>query len=234
MRVAIATCVLALSIATAAQQSYFSKPSMASLVSSSDRPQPANAFTRPESSSDSTASDPDSLGIQLEGPRIVTAASFAFAAPPEFYSPRRDQGLAGPWDSALTGSVARFVAPGETTYVRLTGSFELFGQRRQAGEAANSGGHTMTLEWELAHVVDSKFGAVEFSAGGYQQKTVLFPSAPNGPISDVLLGYSGFTSGVETSIRLPDRNLSLTFRFGNETLGTTKGQIRALELSWTW
>jgi hypothetical protein len=228
--------VLALSLAAAAQQSYFSKRSVDSLVASGDRPQSANPFTRPESSSDSTTSEADSLGVQFEGPRIVSAASFAFVAPPEFYLPRRDQGLAGPWSSALTGSVARFVTPGETTYVRFTGDFELFGQRRLAEEAANSGGQTMTLEWELAHLVDSRLGALEFSAGAYRQRTILFPSAPNGPISDVLLGYSGFGSGFETSVRLPDRNLSLTLRFGNERLSSTtqSGRIKAFELSWTW
>ena len=233
----VAACLLMFSLGATAQQSYVLKHSMDSLIDSSNRPQPANPFTLPGSDDRGNASAADALGVQFEHARFITSATFAFDAPSEFYTPRRDGVLTGYWNSSLTGSLARSITPSETTYVRFTGDFERFGQRREPSEVVSAGGQTMTFEWELAHLVGSRLGALEFSAGPYRQRSISPPvTSGGGPISDVLLGYSGYESGWETAINLPERNLSLTFRCGNETLGSTRERkrLKLFELSWSW
>jgi hypothetical protein len=164
------------------------------------------------------------------------SAEYAFTAAPDFFCFDHNHSDLGPWNSSLTGTFAAYLNPDSTTAVRLSGDLESFGERRQAGMIGDPGAQTFTVQWEASRVLGSPVGAMEIAAGRYQQHLVSYPAFANGPLTDVLLGYSATSAGFHTTVTLPDRNIGLSFRYGSERLGSTanKGHTTLFEFSWTW
>lgn len=167
---------------------------------------------------------------------MSAAGAYAFAAAPVFYSPSLNASAPGDWDSVLSGAVAAHLNRSRTTDLRVSSDLEYYGQRRQTGSGGEPGGQSLTAEWQVAHLLPSRFGAMEFAAGGYQQRLVSFPAYANGPLTSVLLGYSASSVGFETTVTLPDKNIAFSFRYGTEHIGTNpdKARVAVFELSWTW
>ncbi len=196
-----------------------------------------NPFERPASSEDRTDSDsPDSLLLQSDGKFTSYSAEYAFTAPPDFFWFDHDHSDLVEWNSSLTSAFTAYLNPSSTTAMRMTGDLESYGQRRQAGMAGDPGARVFTMQWEASHVVDSPVGSLEIAAGRYRQHLVSYPAFTNGPLTDVLLGYSATSAGFQTTATLPDRNIALSFRYGSEHLGSiaNKAHTTLFEFSWTW
>jgi hypothetical protein len=176
--------------------------------------------------------------LRRDGKWTSALAHYAFDAAPGFYSSSRNQavGVGADWNSSLTGVFAAYANPKGTSYFRMTTDLELYGQKRDAGEPGPPGGKDITMEWEVAHLIPSRLGSVEFAAGIYRQQLLSYSAFPNTAVADPLPGYTVFGSGVETSVTLPDKNLTLTFRSGRQYLehGLDKAHVSMFELSWTW
>ncbi len=204
-------------------------------------PPAANPFQRPGSSAHGAAerAQPAEPGILRRDCKWTSVlAHYAFDAAPGFYSSSRNQPLGGSadWNSSLTGVFAAYAHTKGTSYLRMTTDLELYGQKRDAGEAGFPGGKDITMEWEVAHVIPSRLGSVEFAAGIYRQALFSYSAFPNTAIADPLPGDTVLGSGLETSFTLPDKNLTLSFRSGRQYLehGSDKALISTFELSWTW
>ncbi len=213
-------------------------PSLGSLAEAA-KPVVPNPFERPSSSRRKTTDDGDSSGsllLQLDRKWITAVAQYGFAAPPAFYSFGHNESGPSDWDSDVSGAVTTFVNRSFTTYVRMSSDFEVQGQKREAGAAGDPGAQTFTMEWELAHLVPSRLGPMEIATGRYQQQLVSYAAFANSPLASPFLGYSGSASGFETSVTLPDKNLTFTFRRGTERQNATAGKSHAtqVEFSWTW
>lgn len=214
--------------------------SSASAPSAILAPPAMNPFQRPGSDSkaadDGEPSDPTML--RIDGRRSSALFHYAFDAAPGFYSLSRNQlaGFGGDWGNSLTGVAAAYANPKASTYVRMTTDLELYGEKRDAGEAGSPGGRDVTMEWEIAHLAPSRLGSVEFAAGIYRQQLLSYPAFPNTAVTDPLPGYTVLGSGLETSLTLPDKNLTLSFRYGSQHLehGSDKAHLSTFELSWTW
>ena len=213
--------------------------SSAKALSDTSQPADLNPFDRPWSSQRKSADDAessDSLLIEMDRKWAITSAAYSFTATPDFYSPAHNALNSADWNSSLSGAFATYLNHGGTTSLRMTGDLEIYGQRRDAGMAGNAGAQDFTMEWEISHVVPSRFGSLEVAAGWYQQQLVSYPAFANGPLTDVLLGYSASSVGFETTVTVPDKNISLSFRYGTERVGSTPDKSRAalFEFSWTW
>ncbi|HUI85288.1 MAG TPA: hypothetical protein VL240_13750 [Candidatus Binatia bacterium] len=203
------------------------------------KPAAPNPFERPQSSTHRRTDDSDSgdsLVLRLDRKWTSASAQYVFAAPPGFYSASRNEPGGNDWDSLLSSGITAYLNPSNTTAVRMTSDLEFFGQKREAGAAGQPGGHAFTMEWQVAHLLPSRLGPVEVAAGAYRQQLVSYPAFPNGPLTDVLLGYSASTVGFETRVTLPDRNLTFSFRYGTEHVqpGRDKSHVALFELAWTW
>jgi hypothetical protein len=203
------------------------------------KPVSPNPFERPSSGKHKVGDDnegPDSLLFQMDRKFTSTLTEYAFTAPTGFYSLEHNQGDPADWNSSLTSAFTAYLNQGSATAVRMTGDLETFGQRRLAGGVGDPGTQIFTVQWEATHVVPSKLGAMEVAAGRYQQQLTSYPAFANGPLTDVLLGYSASSVGFETTVTLPDRNLGLSFRSGTERVGSmvNKAHTALFEFSWTW
>jgi hypothetical protein len=215
----------------------FDRPNPSSLVRDI-KPLNVNPFQRPTSTSRKAASDADSdsLSLQLDRKWTTALAQYAFAAPPELYSCARNQGSPSDWDSVVSGALNTYIGRSYTTYLRMSSDFEMQGQKREAGANGEPGTQTFTMEWELAHLVPSMLGQMEVAAGRYQQQLVSYAAFANSPLLSPFLGYSGSASGFETSVTLPDKDLTFSLRFGAEHLNATSYRSHAtqFEFSWGW
>jgi len=202
------------------------------------KPNAPSPFARPGGSSQKSSGDTDSgdsLVLEKDSKWTITTAQYVFSADPDFYSAAH-QSSASDWDSLITGALNAYVNRSNTSYVRMTGELETYGQKGPTGAALQPGGHSFTMEWEAAHVLPSKLGFLEVAAGRYWQQAVAYPAFANGPISDTLLGYSGVSTGFQTSVTIPDKNLTFSFRHGTQYLGNAAGKAHEeiFQLSWTW
>jgi len=198
-----------------------------------------NPFQRPGNSVCKTGDDADSsdsLFFLMNRTWVTTSAAYAFAAPPSFYAPQHNDFDPAIWNSSMSGVVSASIRRGGTTSVRMSGDLENYGQRRQAGASGDPGTQTLTMEWELSQLLPTRFGLLEVAGGRYQQQLVSNRAFANGPLTDVLMGYSASSVGFETSFTLPDKNIGLTIRYGTERVGFEAGKSHTtmFELSWTW
>ncbi len=204
-------------------------------------PQPIkpDPFQRPENKPQSTADEnahADSVPLlQLDRPWSRTYVQYAFAAPTSFYSPGRNQIGPAEWGSALTGVFATYLNH-SGTFMRVTTNLELDGERREASAAGNPGAQALTTEWELGRLVPSRLGWLEYAAGLYRQRLLSYASFANTAIADTMAGYPISGAGAESSVTLPDGNLSLTFRYGRQHLddAQTRQRVVVLDLCWRW
>ena len=202
-------------------------------------PQPPDPFQRPGNGPHSPAEDnghADSLSLlQWDGRWSTTFVQYSFVAPPSFYGSGRNQTLSPDWDSALTGVFVAYLNH-RGTFTRVTTNLEMSGERRDANGSGNPGGQALTMEWELAHLVPSRLGSLEFAAGVYRQRLLSYAPFANTAIADTLAGYPVSAAGAESSVTLPDRNLTLMFRYGSQQLNhaTRRQRMSILELSWSW
>lgn len=198
-------------------------------------PEP-NPFARPggEGYQQSDTQAADSLSALKENKWISTAGVYAFSAAPTFYSPSFNAIGAGDWDGVLSGAITAHLNRSKTTGLTMSSDFESYGERRQTGAGGQPGGQTLTMEWEVSHLLPSKLGLIEVAAGRYQQQIVSFSPYANAPLTDVLLGYTASSVGFETSVTLPDKNLTFSFRSGTEHVGADKARVAIFELSWNW
>jgi len=202
-------------------------------------PAPPNPFQRPGNAVHKTADDadaPDSLLYLMNRTWVSTSAAYSFAAPPSFYAPQHNDFDPAIWNSSVSGAVSASVRRSGTTSVRMSGDLENYGQRRQSGTSGDPGTQTLTMEWEFSQLLPTRLGALEVAAGRYQQQLVSNRAFANGPLTDVLMGYSASSVGFETSFTLPDKNIGLTVRYGTERVGFEAGKSHAttFEFSWTW
>jgi hypothetical protein len=190
---------------------------------------------KPHSAADENAHADTVRLLQLEPPWSTTHLQYAFAAPPGFYSPAEPQTAPLAWGGALTGVFAVYLDH-SGTFTRMTTNLELDGEQRQASASGNPGAQALTMEWELGRLASSRYGWLEIAAGVYRQR--LLPLAPfaNTAIADPFAGHPVFGAGLESSITLPDSNLTLTFRRGNQHLdrGVRLPHMTTFELSWSW
>lgn len=203
------------------------------------KPVSPSPFERPSSSTHKAGDDnesPDSLLFQMDRKFTSTLTEYAFTAPASFYSLDHSPGSPADWNSSLTSAFTVYLNQDSATAVRITGDLETFGQRRLAGAVGDPGSQLFTMQWEATHVVRSKLGAMEAAAGRYQEQLIPYPAFANGPLTDVLLGYSASSVGFETTVTLPDRNIGFSFRYGTERLGpvVNKAHTALFEFSWTW
>lgn len=228
--------------AASAQQNTTLQNALANLNGSNPaqflRPVAPSPFALPGGSGPKLAADSgsgDSLALEKDTHWTITTAQYAFSAEPGFYSTAH-QSRASDWDSVISGGLAAYVNRSNTSYVRMTSELETYGQKRETAAAGQPGGQTLTMEWEVAHLLPTKLGMVEVAAGPYREQAFAYAAFANSPVSDTLLGYSGRTIGFETSITLPDKNLSFSFRRGAQYLGPAldKARLATFELSWTW
>jgi len=200
------------------------------------RPDP---FLRPEDKPRFTANadaEADTLRLlQLDQPWSTTHLQYSFAAPAGFYNSAGSRITPADWGSALTGVFAVYLDR-SGTFTRMTTNLELDGERRQASASGNPGGQAFTMEWEVGHLASSRFGWLEFAACVYRQRLLSFAPFSNTAIGDPLAGHPVSSAGLEGSIALPDSNLTLTFRHGNQHLdrATHMPPVTSFELSWTW
>src|SRR5271165_4015344 len=144
-------------------------PVMTSLGSLAQAAKPVtpDPFQRPGSSrrkaEDRDSSD--SLSLQLDRKWTTALAQYGFGAPPQFYSFAHNESGASDWDSVASGAVTTYITRSFTTYLRMSSDFETQGQKREAGAIGEPGAQTFTMEWELAHVVPSRLGAMEVATG---------------------------------------------------------------------
>ena len=199
-----------------------------------------NPFQRPGGSphsADDSSAHADSVPLlQFDGPGTRAVVQYAFAASPGFYRFRREQGALTDWDSALTGVFAAYLNRSGTAYARMTTNLEQSGERRDAGTPGDPGAQSLTLEWELARLVPSRLGPLEFAASLYRQRLLSYAAFPNTAVDDTLTGYPVSSAGAETSVTLPDKNLTLTFRYGSQHLehASDRDHVKLFELSWSW
>lgn len=202
------------------------------------RPVTPSPFALPGGSAHQPVADSnsgDSLVLEKDTHWTITTAQYAFSAVPGFYSTAHQTG-AGDWDSVISGGLAAYVNHSATSYVRMTSELETYGQKRETGAAGQPGGQTLTMEWEVAHLLPTKLGPLEIATGAYREQAVAHAPFANGPISDALLGYSGTTVGFETSVTIPDKNFTFSFRRGTQNLGPALGKAREsiFQFSWSW
>ena len=211
--------------------------------SATDLSQPStpavNAFERPGNAVPKASGDadsPDTLLVQLDRKRISTAAAYAFTAPPSFYASRHSQFDPADWNSSMSGAISTALNQDGTTTLRMSSDLELDGQQRDATASGAPPVQQLTLEWELSRLLPTKLGALVVAAGRYQQHLISYPAYANGPLTDVLLGYSASSVGFETTFTLPDRNMSLSIRYGTERLISTpdRSHTTSFQFSWTW
>jgi hypothetical protein len=201
------------------------------------KPSAPNPFQRPGSNAQQAANKSADPGLlQLDRAWTSALVQYAFTAPPGFYSSAHNPSETSDWESSLSGAMTAYINPSYTTYARMTGDFETYGQKREAGEAGQPGGQSFTMEWELAHLVTSRLGSLEIAAGSYRQQLVSYPAFANSPLQDAFLGYSGSATGFETSFTLPDKNLTFSLRYGKEHsyAAPERTHEARFEFSWTW
>jgi len=203
------------------------------------KPASSSPFERPSGSKHAANADndsSDSLLVEMDHKFTSSLTAFAFTAPTGFYALEHNEPNPADWNSSLSSALTAYLNQGSTTAVRVSGDLESFGQRRLADGIGEPGGQTFTLQWEATHVVPSRLGAMEVAAGRYQQQTISNHAFANGPLTDVLLGYSASSVGFETSVTLPEKNIGLSFRFGTDRLGSNvyKAHTAQFEFSWTW
>ncbi len=184
--------------------------------------------------SDSASSD--TLGLQFDRSWTTALAQYSFTAPPSFYSFAPGGAGTSDWDSVLGGAFTTYVSRSYTSYFRVSTEFETQGQRRDVGGIGEPGAQSFTTELEFAHLLPSPLGPMEIATGTYQQRQVSDAAFANSPLSTPFLGYSGSAAGLETSVTLPDKNISFTFRQGTERANGVSGRFHATQFgfSWTW
>lgn len=213
--------------------------SNAKAIAQALKPALPNPFEPPSDSkhkADNENESSDSLELQMDRKHVSTLAEYGFTAPASFYSLEHGPDNPADWNSSLTGAFTAYLNQGSPTAVRMMGDLETLGQRRQAGAVGEPGSQVFTMQWEASHVLPSKWGAMEVAAGRYQQQTISNRAFANGPLTDVLLGYTASSVGFETTVTLPDRNMGFSFRYGTERLAGTpnKAHTAQFEFSWTW
>jgi len=198
----------------------------------------ANPFERPASSEHKKADDddPDSLQLHLDHKWISALASYAFTAPPAFYSFNHNGVGASDWDSSASTGLIAYLNRAYTSSIRMTSDFEMSGQRRESGGIGQPGSQSVTLQWEATHLIPTKLGFLEVAAGSYQQHIVSYAPLANSPLTDAFAGSTVSAHGLATSLTLPDKNLAFALHFGTQYLGRTLGKahVTMFELSWTW
>ncbi len=213
-------------------------PPSASALAQAAKPPAQNPFQRPSSTHQKADNDDsaDSLSLQLDRKWTTALAQAAFTAPPSFYSSCHNLSQTSDWDSVTTGAMTAYITPSYTSYVRMSGEFEMYGQKREAGATAEPGAQIFIMEWELAHLVNTNLGPLEVAGGRYRQQLMSYAAFANSPLQDTFLGYSGSAGGFETSVTLPDKNLTFSLRFGAEHLNATsyKAHTTQFGFSWTW
>ncbi len=129
-----------------------------------------------------------------------------------------------------------YLSPSDTTSVRMISDLDIYGQKREAEAVGQPGGQAFTLEWEVAHLVPTRMGFLEVATGTYRQQLLSYAAFPNSPLADALPGYTVFGSGLETSLTLPDKNVTLSVRYGTQHLAqwVEKSHVAMFALSWTW
>ena len=204
------------------------------------KPVAPSPFVRPATRDARPADDEASADglplLQLNRNRITAFAQCAFTAPPVFYSFAHNEVTPANWNSAFTGVLTAYVNSSSTTYVRMTGDLETNGQRREATAPGEPGSQALTMEWEMAHLLSTKLGSVEVAAGSFRQQLLSYAPLANSPLTDPFAGSSVAANGFETSLTVPDRNLSFSLRFGAQHLAPVLGtaHTKSFELSWTW
>jgi hypothetical protein len=194
-------------------------------------------FERPEKLASKITTDTDgSLLLAIDGNRTSFLGQYAFAAPPDFYSPNRTAFNRGDWSSDLSGAFTGFLNSTATSAVRLTGELLTYGEKRKFAAPGAPGGQAFTLEGEFVRVAGSRLGPLEIAEGGYWQKLAAYGAYANSPVTEILQGYSGSESGFQTKITVPDRNLVFLFRYGSEHVGAAypRSRVATFQLSWTW
>jgi len=199
------------------------------------RPDP---FQRPGNETHSAADENAHADVvrllQLERPWGMVHLQHSFAAP-GFYSRPGSQTVPADWDDALTGVFAAYLDH-SGTFTRATTNLELDGERREAGASGNPGARALTMEWELGRVVSSRGGSLELAAGAYRQRLLSFTPFANTVLADTLAGHPVSDPGLESSITLPDNNITVTFRHGSQRLDHAihPSRLSMLELAWSW
>jgi len=202
-------------------------------------PSAPNSFQRPASSGWNRPDDgksAESLQWQRDRSRISALALYDFTAPPSFYASSHNQLTASDWNSVASGAITGYLTRYYTTYIRATGEFQLDGEKRESGANGQPGTQTFTTQWESAHLLPSRLGLAEVAAGVYRQQLVSYGSFANSAIADEFAGSSISAHGLETTLTVPDKNLTLSVHHGTQYLGRTLGKahLTMFELSWTW
>ena len=234
----LAVTALVSSGRASAQQAWSAAKLDAFVPGAMPQPPKTNPFQAPGKNPDSTfegGAHADAMPLlQLDRAWSTTYVQYSFAAPPDFYNLVRPQTASAQWDSALTGVFAADINH-SGAFLRMTTNLELAGERRPATAPGNPGGQVLTMEWELGHLVHSRFGCLEFSSGVYRQSLLSHAAFANTAISETPAGYHITAVGVESSFTLPDSNLTLTFRRGSQHLNATdRKRSTMLDLSWSW
>ena len=198
-----------------------------------------NPFQCPETSSHKSADDadsPDALLFLKTRSRLTTSTAYSFSAPPGFYAPQPNDLDPALWNSSISSVISASLRQSGSSSFRVSGDLENYGQRRPSFASGDAGSQTLTLEWQFAQRLPTRFGAFEVAAGGYQQQLIANRAFAHGPVTEALDGYSVSSAGVETTFTLPDRNLGLTVRYGSEHVRfeTGKSRTASFEFSWSW
>lgn len=191
-----------------------------------------------------TGSDPSASTAWLNQPftrdwqlsRISTSVAYAYSPAVANYVRRQDG--AG-WNQSFEGATLICLTNSKTTAIQMSGHLEVLGPIEGPHALAQAAGQELTLEWGVSRLF-SFGGQSEHSSvielNAYDQRLAAQAGVLTGPTQTQFPRYTFSSTGVEATFTVPQRNMSVSFRYGKDgfSQGGPKMAAVAVELSWAW
>lgn len=186
------------------------------------------------------AGTPDgSFALQVEHKRLSGSLSFLYSPPPRDYLSTSDSPITDGWQNSMVGELSIDVSHGGSTAIKVSTDVELYGMDQQAYDRKQASAQDLTFDWGLEKqfsVSKIPTHSIGLEIGGYHEWVITQSLVAGGPLVARDAGYTIFSTGLQAAFMLPEKNVTLSFRYGMEHLMQAEQKHRslAIELSWSW
>ncbi len=183
---------------------------------------------------------PDGLfSLQWEHKRLNGSIDLLYSPPSREYLSRPVNPMMNGWQNSMVGELSIDLNHGGSMSIQLNTDVEVYGTEQQPYDRQQASAQDLMFDWGLAKQFSlnkPSTYSMDLEIGGFQEWTITQSLLAGGALVVREPGYTIFSTGLQTALTLPEKNMTLTFRYGIEHLMQPPQRHRslAIELSRSW